>query len=384
MNKYHLEVAKSLTTKGKEFTSHQIFKDGLPIYPINKFLKVCSNNAESTARQYGYGIIKLLTFLHDVKHKNVSQAIFKDITDFMDYQLMNQDNIFYLSEFNLTYSSINSLLSAIKSMYKYLILHTDIHISMDYMITKDQYVTGDLWDLSSKSYVSKRGERTKDPVEYINWYTEEQIQLIIDGFKTHRDKAIFLLTLEGRRIDEVLSMRYEDINPLNQTIVVNKSKGKTTGKTDLTCYMKPITLEVLENYLFSERTNILMSLPKDAPYPTRVFLNLRKDKHFGQPVKYDNYLMILKNTAKRVGLDPKKIRTHSGRKSFVMDFLIIQIEQPELNITDEMIRNSLGWRSPSSIDAYRDTNNRKVAKLTMDKLQKQEKGHEYDQQKSKH
>lgn len=52
-----------------------------------------------------------------------------------------------------------------------------------------------------------------------------------------------------------------------------------------------------------------------------IFLNLQKGKNFGVPVSYPNYLAFLKGCARRAGMDPSKIRTHSGRSTKVMEAL---------------------------------------------------------------
>jgi integrase/recombinase XerD len=85
-------------------------------------------------------------------------------------------------------------------------------------------------------------------------------------------------------------------------------------------------------------------------------------------MSYHNYLKILKRCATRAGLDAAKIRTHNGRSTKVMEFLEHQSLHPEDNITDGIIMESLGWRSFSSIDHYRNHNNPIIAKSVMEKL----------------
>lgn len=65
--------------------------------------------------------------------------------------------------------------------------------------------------------------------EYIKWYTDEEKALLCDGFHTLRDEAVFRLTLEGFRIDEVLSMRLCDYQAMERLIQPSRSKRRQTA-----------------------------------------------------------------------------------------------------------------------------------------------------------
>ena len=94
----------------------------------------------------------------------------------------------------------------------------------------------------------------------------------------------------------------------------------------------------------------------------------------GKPLRYGNYYAILKRCAQRAGLDPGKIRTHSGRSTKVMEYLEHQSLHPEDGITDAVIMESFGWRSADSIIHYRNHNNPDIAKAVMEKLYRKKGG----------
>lgn len=58
------------------------------------------------------------------------------------------------------------------------------------------------------------------------------------------------------------------------------------------------------------------------------------------PLSYRNYLAILKGCAWRAGIDPAKIRTHSGRSTKAMEFIEHQILHPEDGLTDAIMPNA--------------------------------------------
>lgn len=66
-----------------------------------------------------------------------------------------------------------------------------------------------MWGIKVSKILEKRVSKTKKTKEYIKWYTESDKEILLSNFLTNRDKAIFLMTLEGLRIDEVLSLRYK-------------------------------------------------------------------------------------------------------------------------------------------------------------------------------
>lgn len=69
---------------------------------------------------------------------------------------------------------------------------------------------GQIWDMEVKELLATRLARIKETKEHVKWYLPEEINAISTQFNTLRDKVIFLLTLEGMRISEVINLNMDD------------------------------------------------------------------------------------------------------------------------------------------------------------------------------
>ena len=97
-------------------------------------------------------------------------------------------------------------------------------------------------------------------------------------------------------------------------------------------------------------------LPSEA-----LFLNLKnRADSYGTPVKYHNMLEIIKKAAKNAGLDPKRIRTHSGRSTKAGELFRMQAKNPA-SITDNQILEIMGWKNLSSAEPYKNRQDKETA-----------------------
>nr|WP_300561841.1 tyrosine-type recombinase/integrase [uncultured Oscillibacter sp.] len=178
------------------------------------------------------------------------------------------------------------------------------------------------------------------------------------------------------RIDEVLSITLDSYNATDRIVQPTRSKGRANANrksNSLRVVALPEkTCNIIDRYIQTERATAETESGRISQY---LFINLNSGKAQGTPLRYHNYLKILKRCAERAGLDPSKIRTHNGRSTKAMEFLEHQALHPEDSITDGIIMESFGWRSFSSIDHYRNHNNQIIAKSVMEKLHK---GDEYE------
>lgn len=95
--------------------------------------------------------------------------------------------------------------------------------------------------------------------------------------------------------------------------------------------------------------------------PTEIFLNLReREGSFGKPMAYHNALEIIKRAAKHAGLDPAKVRTHSGRSTKMEELLRQQALDPA-SLTDNQILDIMGWKSMGSAEPYKNRQDRVTA-----------------------
>jgi integrase len=233
------------------------------------------------------------------------------------------------------------------------------------------FLYGQIYSYEYRYLVDGYAAMLKPGREYTKWYDQNTKEKLCVNFNTLRDEAILRLTFEGFRIDEALSITFDSYNATDRIVQPTRSKGKINGNGKnnrlRTVALPEITCDIINRYIQTERADAEVESGKITQY---LFINLNKGKTQGNPLNYHNYLKILKNCAKRAGLDEKKIRTHNGRSTKVMEFLEHQVLHPEDGITDAIIMESFGWRSLDSIDHYRDHNNQVIAKSVMEKLHK--------------
>ena len=174
------------------------------------------------------------------------------------------------------------------------------------------------------------------------------------------------------RIDEVLSIKLSSYDQFEKSIQPTRSKGKATindgeENTLRTIYLDDIIANCLDKYIITERTEAENSSEK---YNEWMFINIRNGKSQGEVLSQANYRKILKTASFRAGLDPNKIRTHSGRSTKAMQLIEQQVLHPEDGISDLIIRELMGWKRIDSIDPYKQNNNKTIAKEASKKTQR--------------
>lgn len=184
--------------------------------------------------------------------------------------------------------------------------------------------------------------------------------------------------MEGFRIDEVLSIKLDNYDPIEKIIQPARSKGRVSVSPNSNNHLRTIALpkdtcDVLDRYIATER---MLAENESGVISQYLFINLRRGKQHGAPLSYRNYLEILKSCSKRAGMNPTVIRTHSGRSTKVMEYIEHNALHPEDGVTDAILMECFGWRSIDSIEPYHNHNNPIIAKAVMDKLHKKRGGHD--------
>lgn len=365
-----------------KYTNEEEIKEGYQIinepntyYRVNEFLRRQSiRGSINTCKQYAYKLCKFLNFLQAVKNKTYLEATSKDVDDFLNYLMYRIDEgIFYIKEGKVTYNSLSMYVTVIKGFYVYLNkTGFNYRIDVKYRQQRSQFseIHGKIHDIEIDDFLNNLVERTKPTKDYIKWYEEDQVQSILSNLNTLRDKAIFLLSLEGMRIDEIISLRIHDYNQNKRFVELYKSKGRETGNVNRTVALPTYVCKILDDYIYNERSLVIKhSIKELKTVSSDLFLNLKLGEHLGQKVKYRNIIQIIKTAAKNSGLNKDMIRTHSGRSTKVMELLYYQAEHPESKITDEIIRQMMGWESPSSIKPYINARDLRISRLVAKKIQ---------------
>lgn len=376
---YGIKVQKSLIDAPRlesGFTVQYIItEDGIPIYEINRWLHSVSKNSYLTGKEYGYKLAHYLRYLkangihyRDVKSKTVIESYIK-------YLLYGDKTV---SDVNgkMSLSSIKQRISIIKGFYEWLEEQGEIESNpVKYGSKKDsktdrthlnsKYLFEHIWNFEmEKSPVAKL--RFKKKQSHIKWYTNDQIEAIMKHLPSIRDKVIFKITLEtGTRIGETLGIHLQDFDSDKGTLKVEKyinfENEARTKTNERELYISDILADEISFYIRGERAE------NDIHFSDFLFIN-HKGENKGKPVTTRNYLKILKKAANRAGLNIKEIRTHSGRSTHAQ-VLLETLHDGE--ITEEYIRQQMGWEKISSlkpyIRAFNEKNRIKVSKKITEK-----------------
>lgn len=336
-------------------------------YWVNKFLHQMNTGSEQTAKQYAYKLCKYLNYLHDFSQISYEEATPRHLTNFLRYlQFGNIIPLGVVLEGQRSGHTVKNYCTVVTRFYTF--LHnqgkrTKMELSeKEGLENHRSYLYGqNLLAATPKYLVETSYANGKPPIEYEKWYTDEQVEAIISNLRTYRDKAMFSISLDGLRIDEILSSQMHLYHAGEGTLKLCRSKGRSEEAARI-CVLSERSRALLEEYLYNERSAVeqrLIELGRVAP--TEIFLNLRERKDsFGEPMGYHNALEILKRAAKRAGLDPSKIRTHSGRSTKASELFRQQAVDPS-TLTDNQILEIMGWRSMDSAEPYKNRQDRVTA-----------------------
>jgi len=348
----------------------------IPIFRVNQWLELKSIRKASTGLEYAK---KLARFLNWLEQQNLSyiQASNRDVRAFLHYLIFGdlQNGKILSLPYTVSSSTLQTYITVITGFYRWLdeISQTEMLWNGKGIGANKSFLYGQIYNYEYNYLVDGYTAMLKPGCDYIKWYDKATKSLLCSNFLTLRDEAVLRLTFEGFRIDEVLSITLDSYNATDRVVQPTRSKGRTNASrksNPLRIVALPKkTCNIIDRYIQTERAIAETESGRISQY---LFINLNSGRAQGTPLRYHNYLKILKRCAKRAGLDPSKIRTHNGRSTKAMEFLEHQALHLEDNITDGTIMESFGWRSFSSIDHYRSHNNQIIDKSVMEKLHKED------------
>lgn len=362
------------TDAGNTIDRFMITDNRIPLVEANQWIEMKSMRKASTGKEYAKKLVVFFNYLekHGIEYSNADNLC---VQNFLKYLIQGDVvGLQYKSpESCLSYSTLSKYVVVITEFYKWL---TQLRGSnMTFYEGKNnkrahksflygQIYTYDYTYIINLSLPIQNGRK-----EYMKWYDDATKELLCANFMTLRDEAVFRLTLEGFRIDEVLSMTLDSYNALKRLVQPTRSKGKPDvhGNNNFlrTVALPQITCRIINQYMETER---MLAENESGIVSQFLFLNIKRGRFQGLPLSYDNYRKSLLSCAERAGLDSSAIRTHNGRSTKAMEYLEHQALHPEDGVTDVIIAESFGWKSLDSIRHYRDHNNQVIAKAVMDKL----------------
>lgn len=374
---YKVEKAKLPDDIGGFEERWFITKGYLPYFEVNAYIDSVSMKKVSTGKTYAFSLVKFLNYLNYIG-MTYSEATSKHVYNFLLWQIYGHERSLTIRNIGdqITYSTIRGDISAITGFYKHLVtqeMKVQVEVSKSKKrVNKNSFYYGQISQTDYLSLLDNDIKNMKGSKHYIKWYTDEEVDAILSNFKTLRDKSVFLLQLEGLRIDEAVSINLYDYDQFDRVLKPSRSKGKIDIKDDDENTMRVIVLNeptarCLEDYILTERAK---AENESGKYSDWLFLNLKPGVHYGEVLTQSNYRKVLKSAAKRAGLNPDKIRTHSGRSTKVNQLIDHMVNYPDDGINELVIKELMGWESIDSINAYKKNNNKTIAKKAHEKIQR--------------
>ena len=350
----------------------------LPMLTPNRFIEMKSVNKLGSGRNSAVKLSVFFNFLHEYEAIEYTHATNRHVQRFLDFLIYGDLNDLKITDpsQNLCFSTLQGYLTVITEFYKWLEQNEEtkmkFHMQKGGRTAVHSYLFGQIYRYDYQYIIKRLLPRTKSSRSYIKWYTPSEIKSLCAHFLTLRDEAIFRLTLEGFRIDEVLSMRLSDYDSTKRLIQPSRSKMRQTAPINGENRLRKIRISdetghVLDRYLYEERA---AAENQSGIITEWIFLNLRKGKNFGMPVAYPNYLAVLKGCARRAGMDPSKIRTHSGRSTKVMELLENGALNPAERKSEAELLYHFGWKSINSMQPYMKLNSEIMANAAFDRHNK--------------
>lgn len=355
--------------------------DLMLVAEINSFLISKALRSIGTARTYGNIIVPWLNFLLG-RNKTFTDATKKDVNVYLRTIGMGADLKEQVVSLNpqVDLPTLKTYITVLKELYKHMDGNIDENEPVSrktreakgYKRSKQSYVYGQIWEIETNQYLDNINLLgLPDPPKHkkLKHYSQDQVNGIMACFRTLRDRAIFALTLEGLRIDEVLSIEADGFDPYEAKVRPTRSKGKVTqSEIGWVHFSNPDTARILQDYINLERTPLEQRLGRLlVPF----FVNLKRhQKHQGKAVSYSNFLTILKTAANLAGFDPQIIVTHAGRSTDTQNLVLHAMKHPEDGVNDRYIIDKRKWKSGSPLLNYLDPMNEETQKHVAGRIKK--------------
>lgn len=252
---------------------------------------------------------------------------------------------------HLSAASINRILAAVSSFYEYLILSGQLIGSENPIQKVDDPATARVSEHhrpfmghASRQRPIRRVVRVKTVQRVPRPMSEEHIQQILSSLRTFRDKAMFLLMLQGGlRPGEVLNLHLEDIQYGRRRVIIRyrddhpkgvRTKSRRERVVDL---YEPETLLAVSTYVMQER-------PSDTTI-SHVFLVGGRGQRRHEPLGYHALAKLFERHCERLGIRDPWMTPHALRHTHATRMW-------EGGMRELALQKRLGHASPESTRLY--------------------------------
>jgi integrase len=251
----------------------------------------------------------------------------------------------------LSAPSVNRILAAVSSLYEYLIVSEQFAVRENPIQKQEDAALAHVSErhrpfMGSASHQRpvRRIVRVKTAERLPRPLSEEQVQQLLASLSLLRDKAMFLLMLQGGlRPGEVLNLHLEDIQYGRRRVVIRhrtdhpkgvRTKSRTERVVDL---HEAETLQAVSDYIMQERPQQTGS--------TLVFLVGGRGKRRDQPLGYHALVKLFARHCERLGIREYWLTPHALRHTHATAMW-------EGGMRELSLQKRLGHASPESTKIY--------------------------------
>lgn len=248
-------------------------------------------------------------------------------------------------------TTVNRILAAVSTFYEYLILTEDVSTHENPLRKTPDLAAARVvprympfLHLTTRQHPVRRVVRVRTPRRLPRPLTDEQVSALFNSFTRLRDKAIFLLMLQGGlRPGEVLNLHLEDVQYARRRVVVRyrtdhpkgaRTKSAVERVVDL---HEPEALAALSAYVMHER-------PSDTP-ATHLFLVGGSGAKHHEPLGYAALVKLFKRRCQKLGFDDPWVTPHALRHTHATRMW-------EGGMRELTLQKRLGHASPESTRLY--------------------------------
>ena len=284
---------------------------------FNKYLTVQRGMSDNTIKTYRDCFVELFEYMKQIKHKSPDRISMSDFS----YDLINSF-LDYLEETkNISVSTRNNRLAAIKSFFRYISYHEPKYL-----------------DQCSSILEIKQKKSESRPMNYLTIAAFEYLITFFDrnDRKQLRDLSIVLLLYEsGARVSELINIKTGEFRRTAPHTLILHGKGNKTRIVPIDPSVANCLLRYINLYKISDHQWL--------------FFNSRRGKLTREGVNYILQTYFSKAQGSRPDLFPNKISPHCLRHSRAMHLL-------ENGVNLIYIRDLLGHVSVTTTEIYSKAN----------------------------